>query len=400
MQLDAVTIEDFDQNEPAGLPTKELGFVRIVSTSRRLRYLTNQVAPPDDDTPQADAPLRVGDWVKIKIEPGRSLSGPRIWILELQDGQLRGADGSEYPSEGRIVHLRRLSSGSDALGASDLGSAVPTAVCKARKLRRKYSLANFMPLQSPAQVNHYLRRWGRIWRQSQAWALDVGQASFNVIPAAQGRGPSVFFDVGKPIWFHLHNLPKGFRPPRFKGGFVILSHWDSDHYAYALDGSLDGKFWFAPAQTSVGPTANSLAQRLHDLGRLCLVGTGKSARHQRGIRLVRCSGTTTNGSGLALHQRALGRDLLLTGDADYDLIPSVTGVRLSGLQIPHHGGKMSATSIIVRGHGQRARAVVSCGEPNRYNHPNAQTLLDHQAANWSVSFTADRPGIPRGRRQI
>lgn len=400
MQLDVVTIEDFDQNETSALPTKELGFLRVVSTSKRLGYLFNEEAPPDDDTPQVNAPIGVGDWVKIKIKLGRSLTGPRVWILELHDGQLRGSDGSGYPTEGRVVHLRRLSRGADALGASDLGSAVTNAISKAKKLKRKYSLLNIVAPQSPAQVNHYLRRWGRIWQRSRAWALDVGQASFNVILAAQGRGPSVFFDVGRPIWFHLHNLPPGFTPPKFKCGFVILSHWDSDHYAYGLDGTLDDKFWFAPAQTSVGPTANSLAQRLHALGRLCLVGRGKSARHQRGIRLVRCSGTTINGSGLALHQRALGRDLLLTGDADYDLIPSMTGVRLSGLQIPHHGGKMSATSIIPLGHGQHARAVVSYGEPNRYNHPNDQTLLDHDTANWSVSFTADRAGVPRGKRQI
>jgi len=400
VQLDVVTIEDFDENEPTGLPTRELGFLRIVSTSKRLMSLLNEEPPLGDDTPQVNAPIGVGDWVKIKIQFGGTTSFPRVWVLELPNGQPRGDERSENAAEGRVVHLRSLSRGTDTTGASDLGSAITNASSKARKLKRKYSLLNFMPLKSPAQVNHYFRRWGRSWQRSQAWALDAGQASFNFIPAPQGRGPSVFFDVGKPIWSHLHNLPAGFTPPKFKGGFVILSHWDSDHYAYGLDGTLDDKLWFAPAQTSIGPTANSLAQRLHALGRLRLVGTGKSSRHQRGIRLVRCSGTTINGSGLALHQRALGRNLLLTGDADYDLIPSMTGVMLSGLQIPHHGGKMSGTSIIPHGHGQHASAVVSCGVPNRYDHPNGQTLLNHVTANWSVSFTADRPGIPRGNRQF
>lgn len=400
VQLDVVTIEDFDQHQTDGLPTKELGFLRIVSTSKRLRHLLNEEAPFGDDTPQVDAPIGVGDWVKIKIKPGRSLTGPLVWVLELVEGQLRGGDGSLNPTEGRVAHLRRLSRGTDPLGPSDLGSAVTNAVSKARKLKRKYSLLNIMSPRSPAEVNHRLKRWGRIWQRSEAWALDVGQASFNVIHPVQGRGPSVFFDVGRPIWTHLHTLPPGFAPPKFRRGFVILSHWDSDHYAYGLDRSLDDKFWFAPAQRSVGPTANSLALRLRALGRLWLVGTGKSARHRRGIRLVRCGGTTINGSGLALHLRALGRDLLLTGDADYDLIPSMSGVRLSGLQIPHHGGKLSPTSIIPLGHGQQARAVVSYGEPNRYGHPNDQTFLDHDAANWNVSFTAPRPGVPRGKRQI
>lgn len=119
----------------------------------------------------------------------------------------------------------------------------------------------------------------------------------------------------------------------------------------------------------------------------------KEWSHRRGARIIRCSGTSINGSGLALHLKTVGPDILLTGDADYHEIPGMQGVRLSGLQIPHHGGPLDPRVVIPTAFSTSARAVVSCGLPNRHGHPNAATLAGHVAADWTVSQTAAAPGI-------
>jgi hypothetical protein len=230
-------------------------------------------------------------------------------------------------------------------------------------------------------------------------ALDVGQASFNVIAPGLKPGPTLYFDVGQPIWFHLHNAPAGFSPPCPDQGVVVLSHWDTDHYAYGRqDPRFHNYIWFAPAQASVGPNANAFAKQLHELNKLHLVGTGKSPRHRRGVRLIRCKGTTINGSGLALHLRTMGRNVLFTGDAEYHEIPSMNGVGLGGVQIPHHGGKMAG--VVIPTGVAPSRAVVSCGRPNRYGHPNNDTIQDHLGANWNVAVTADMPDVPRGSKRL
>ncbi|WP_456798077.1 hypothetical protein [Bradyrhizobium sp. USDA 4473] len=211
----------------------------------------------------------------------------------------------------------------------------------------------------------------------------------------------LYFDVGQPIWFHLHNVPAGFSPPDSNGGFVVLSHWDTDHYAYGRQNeSFHKKHWFAPAQTSVGPNAHTFAMQLHSLRRLHLVAPGKSSRNRRGARIIRCTGNSVNGSGLALHLRAVGRDILFTGDAEYHEIPSMQGIRLSGLQLPHHGGKLSGVAAIPSALAAPARAIISCGRPNRYGHPSVVTISSHMKANWKVEVTAAMPGIPRGDRRL
>ncbi len=388
IQLDSIEADAFDQDGDKRPSEKGLGFLRIVSTQAVLQGLLS-----------SNESLEVGDWLEAEINPNLSLPGPWVWSLQLQNDRFVGGGSGGRPQRGKLIRLQRLASASQPVDPRPLSAGVPAARTKGAALKARYSLRNVAAPISPAAANAYLRRWSRVWGTSQAIALDVGQASFNIVVAENTSGPALYFDVGQPIWFHLHNAPAGFAPPVLGDGLVILSHWDTDHYAYGRQNTdFHSKHWFAPAQVSVGPNANAFAQKLQDLGKLTLVGAGRSSRHRRGARIIRCGGSSSNGSGLALHLRTFGRNILFTGDADYHEIPSMRGVRLSGLQLPHHGGKLTGTAAIPTGHGVGARAVVSCGLPNRYGHPNQLTISEHHVAKWNVQVTADWLGVPRGKR--
>lgn len=390
VHLDAVAVDKFDPYNPVPSDENALGLLRIVSTHRRLRTLLED-----------DANLQPGDWVEVKVasEQGQ----PEVWSLQLEGGRFIGREegGRERPSQSNIVSIRRLSRYGEAGAPQPLGAGVTRAAINARHLRTVYSLNSLSHQVTPALVNWLLAHGGKLFETSIVEVVDVGQASFNCLRRDNAADALLYFDVGQPVWFHLHSLPKGFSlkspDPR---SVVVLSHWDTDHYAYGRQNKeFHDLLWIAPAQASVGPNAYKFAKQLSDAGNLLLVGPGKSSRHRRGVRLIRSNGKSINGSGLSLHLKALGRNILLTGDADYNEIPGIGGINFSGLQIPHHGGRLSTGCVIPNGHG-KAHAVASCGMPNRYKHPNQITLRDHSDAGWHVSITAQFARAPRGNRII
>lgn len=389
IQLDSVAAEVFDHDEAASPKDVGLGFLRIVSTRAAIQRAMD-----------SGEPLEVGDWVEAYVDP-MALEGARVWSLQLQGGRLVGGGPDGRPSKGRLVSLRRLAPASQPIDPRPLGGGVPVLRAKGSALKERFNLLNIATPHPPAAVNAHLRLRNRFWGVGRPWAYDVGQASFNaVLPPVEGD-PVLYFDVGQPIWFHLHNAPSGFSPPYSEQGTVVLSHWDTDHYAYGRQNAgFHAMNWFAPAQSSVGPNAHAFARHLHGLKRLILVGPGRSSHHRRGARIIRCGGSSVNGSGLALHLRSRGRNVLLTGDAAYHEIPSMRGVRLEGVQLPHHGGRLVPTAVVPTGSGPSPRAVISCGLPNRYGHPDTGTISDHVAAGWRVEITAGSARSPRGPRPL
>ncbi len=369
-----------------------LGFLRVISTLTILKRMLGG---------DSELPIAVGDWVELVVSPNLSKPGPTVWSLQLRGDQFIGDGREGLPTRGKLISMSRLASASQPIPPHQLGASVPASLATGGALKARYSLLNVARPVTPADTNNLLRQWSQVWRLGKPVARDVGQASFNVIyPHCTKPGPTLYFDVGQPIWSHLHNLPPGFFAPCPEKGVVVLSHWDTDHYAYGRQHPEFHKLhWIAPAQRSVGPNAHTFARKLHSVRRLQLVGTGKSTRHRRGARIIRCFGTSVNGSGLALHLRAVGRDILFTGDADYHEIPSMRGIQLSGLQVPHHGGRLSGLTVVPQAF-EPSRAVVSCGLPNRYGHPNAATLSNHRAANWNVKVTATQYADDRGDRPL
>ncbi len=390
VHFDSVAVEAFSKASDLSGSEMGLGFIRIVSTPAVLQKMIGE-----------DDAISAGDWMEVRLTPDLSHPGPWAWTLQLLDNRFVGDALTRSPTRAKLISIIRLSQASQPRDPQSLGAAIPSTRIIGRELKRRYSLANIHSPISPGAANSRLRLWSRAWGASQVLVLDVGQASFNVISPSIPSFPTLYFDVGAPIWLHIHSIPSSFSPPQDSGGFVILSHWDSDHYAYGRQNpEFHEKTWFAPAQTSVGPNAYNFALYLYRRNRLRLVGKGFSTRPRRGARIIRCSGNSINGSGLSLHLRTLGREILLTGDADYNEIPGMGGIELSGLLVPHHGGKLAPFSVVPKAQANAARAVVSCGLPNRYGHPDVNTLRAHLDAGWNVSVTAGFGSSPRGPRKL
>jgi beta-lactamase superfamily II metal-dependent hydrolase len=202
--------------------------------------------------------------------------------------------------------------------------------------------------------------------------LDVGQASAALIK--RDGNPIGFFDFGAPIWFNKGSLPKAMSPPSVSGGFVILSHWDFDHFDLGRRHQPYRKLdWYAPDQP-VGPNT---ARFQADLGnRLTFIDGPASGG---GFSLER--GTSTgvndrNGSGYQLRFEKDGRAVLLTGDTGYDLIQTHMLAGVGALTVPHHAGRSDAAPPAAV---DPWRAIASYGAPNSYRHPHGpppSALLD------------------------
>jgi glyoxylase-like metal-dependent hydrolase (beta-lactamase superfamily II) len=388
VHIDSVAARAFDSSA-AIADEKAFGFLRIVSTASRLQELLGD-----------DEPIAVGDWLEIETQE-MERQRPLVWGLQLQDQQLIGSGPGGIPARSRVSHLRRLLRAGDSTPPQDLSSAITPSLRKGSRLKHRFNLANIAPAISPGEINLHLRSYARILRNSLAVVHDVGQASFCTIKS-RDSDVAVIFDAGEPIWLHIQSRPRNFRPILPEHTLVVLSHWDTDHYAYGLQKSavLQACHWIAPAQHAIGPNAYRFAGTLNRAGKLTLVRPGRSSRHRRGIRIIYCNGRSTNGSGLALHLKTCNRNILFTGDADYYEIPSLRSLYFDGLQIPHHGGPMSPNSVVPPARNNACRAVASCGIPNRYGHPNSQTITSHTTASWAVETTATLNGRARGDRVL
>jgi beta-lactamase superfamily II metal-dependent hydrolase len=229
--------------------------------------------------------------------------------------------------------------------------------------------------------------------------VDVGHASCTAIHLARNTNSPIvgYFDTGAPTFFHLKSFPSLFkenaRVPA--SGFVVLSHWDFDHYALAVTRlkNLQNLEWYAPKQ-KIGPNAakfqSNLGARLHFINRIKIPIT-------RGLRLYRGSGPPTdrNSSGYVMRLKQKGENVLLTSDVGYDHVSAALKNGLTGLSVPHHGGNGSANPPTGKG-----VAAVSYGLPNRYRHPIESNLVAHSSAGWSVTRTAAHGNLSRSDKWI
>jgi hypothetical protein len=199
-------------------------------------------------------------------------------------------------------------------------------------------------------------------------------------------------------WFPLENLaltrlsqavqlstfPKNFNGFNFPAP-VILSHWDWDHWSSVcrFPRLLDND-WFASLPPDK-PIQQALAWILRGLGRLCLWTPAMPSRYEsKNFRLERCTGKTTNDSGIAvtLFGGSSGRkSCLLPGDASYFHVPSVSaGERFNAWSITHHGGRLHSQAIPIPKRGAVAACSVDAG--NSYKHPFWETVLAHHKSGW------------------
>jgi hypothetical protein len=213
---------------------------------------------------------------------------------------------------------------------------------------------------------------------------------------------------------------------------VILSHWDTDHWAGETTDTLAAQAtWVAPQQRKLGPTHHAFAGRILASGGTLLIwgapaGTVRTHSIAPGqtLTLARCTGNSRNGSGIAgLVQAAnLGQSWLLTGDAGYHELGLTVPGQLSTVVVPHHGADMGSKSVPPARPSGYTRLVYTFGPGNTHgrtkiSHPTSAAVSYHHSQGWShgawslatpalvvaggdVLATAENPSAASGGRHL
>lgn len=209
--------------------------------------------------------------------------------------------------------------------------------------------------------------------------FDIGQGSASALTCSHGL-PLYYYDVGRGSGRNAPTAPSKVdfctceQPP------VILSHWDTDHWAGAVGhAGLHRRVWVVPRQ-KISTTHVLLANDILNAGGAILVvpaGT-PPMRWTNGSQmfdLQRCTGTSgRNSTGLALVVTDLqsGRAFVLTGDAPYDCIPQQPPFDIAALVAPHHGADMGKKSVPFSRSGQDySRLIYSFGPGNGHGPKDA-----------------------------
>lgn len=234
---------------------------------------------------------------------------------------------------------------------------------------------------------------------AQTVALDIGQGSANMLVDAEGRA-RLYFDVGAGAYRNAKTRPAALpfcvcaKPP------VVLSHWDTDHWAGAKhEALLLPLTWIAPRQP-IGRTHAAHAARILSAGWRLMIVKRSSHPHlsvqqpNQDLDLAYCAGavpTTSKGdrndSGLAMAIRRRDDDLcwIYPGDADYTVLPRFRG-STAVLVASHHGAEQKDDATPPsRGTQDYARLLYSFGPNNSYRHPRAAAITLHHAAGWHHS---------------
>lgn len=363
--FDAVDAIGFDDGVALDRAPEHLSIIRIMTTPKRLRERFG-----------VDFDLMEGNWFEIVFTPKRGQ--PPAWILDAT------ADYRGPVIRTNVVRLRSLE------GPSRTGAVPPPLPLQALLAwcRMEGSFGTSARVHVSSQPT---RDFPRIRM------IDVGHASCAAIHVAHDPDSKIigYYDVGAPVFFHRGTFPKLFKEQQRvpEDGFVILSHWDFDHYSLALTQlkPLQKLRWYAPDQ-SVGPNAARFQARL---GAHLTFINRRQVPILPGLRLWKGNGIASdrNNSGYVLRATQEDGSALLTGDVGYEAIPSAAKRGLKALGITHHGGSGCTNPPPPN---ERGRAVVSYGWPNRYKHPNELYLAEHALAGWKIRRTAGDAAYQRG----
>lgn len=227
---------------------------------------------------------------------------------------------------------------------------------------------------------------------------DVGQGACQAVLDSQML-PALYVDFGGGVLGNAKTFPTEYYGFCFtKNPSIVLSHWDWDHWssAYRFPRALDAD-WVTPP-VARKPIQEAFAADLCSRGKLHIWANSFPQRSRcNGIQVERCSGRTTNDSGLAVTVypgAGSRRNCLLPGDATYRFIPSVAGgARFDAMSITHHGGRLHSALIPAPKRG--AKMACSVGAGNSYKHPFLDTFEAHTGVGWplplSTGFTGTRP---------
>nr|WP_294814702.1 hypothetical protein [uncultured Sphingomonas sp.] len=249
------------------------------------------------------------------------------------------------------------------------------------------------PDTSEADLLHALRA------QCEVEALvcfDIGQGSASALLCQCGV-PIYYFDTGCGSGRNAPTAPARIDFCTCWGPTVILSHWDTDHWAGASrHAGLQGRTWIVPRQT-ISTTHTAFANAiLRAGGRILVVGHGAPPLQWTSMNqdydLRRGTGSGRNGTGLVLivTDRPSGRSWVLTGDAGYDDIPHAAPADIAAMVVPHHGADMGSKSTpFPRSSSAYARLFYSFGPGNGHGpkkppvqHPVSAATAAHAAQGW------------------
>lgn len=345
LHLDAIEAKAFERSRGSIENVEDgLTLIRVLSTRNRLFNLNLFEWPKE------------GDWIELTL--GELRDHPRAWTFRTERHLARDNVTNAYnfhniprdSEEG--TSLRKFCSPSEQLMQGTVGVPIDFS-------RRDLSIV----------------------------ALDVGQAAC-VAFIADGECVG-YFDVGRPLFFNQGSFPKSFQHEFAKSGFVVLSHWDYDHFALALEQPcLKSLEWYAPRQ-EVGPLArkfqSALSSHLHFI-------SGPQSGSQFELRQGTGPSGDRNASGYTMRLDLPKRAVVLTGDVDYAWIEPAVKSGVNAIMIPHHCGMGSPPP---RPGGGPSIAVASYGVPNAYKHPDQAQVTAHNGVGWQVRRTAAHLNKPR-----
>ena len=371
--VDGIRAERFQDGVVDQIEPSDFYLVRIMSTRGRFRTPIYEFLK-----------WGIGAWVQLALSQNENC--PRVWIVT-------GENGYEgHVEESNLIKATLLlpQSGQNAAIKDNAAAQQVLKFGEVNKIRK----ANYLDMKIDDPLHEDIKNLC-------IRVIDVGQASCNALQICRDD-PSIaigYFDVGMPIFFHAQSFPtaeafaEGPNVP--DSGFVILSHWDFDHYSLAIKRleKLQKLEWYVPLQSSFSPSAIKLLKSIEKVGKINFVNGSHIALTRR-LTIMKCSGPQSdpNSSGLVLQLQTDRGNVLLTGDAGYDFIPSMAKKDLIGLTVPHHGGL--GEGIPPSPKEDQSVAAISYGIPNKYGHPRETTITDHSL--WEIKRTINSGTRIRG----
>lgn len=338
------------------------GAINALTAFDRLELLHIEV-PMEDPDIWRDKDLASGRWIRLELGPSQEADG------------LAATAYTSLFSEPESIGLRLVD---DVAGAT------------AFQLNSALSMENWPIAQLQSIAGHFqdaeLDRWH---------AFDVGQGSANGL---LGYGPvTLFHDLGCGAYRNAKTAPLNTVVCHSQRAPIILSHWDTDHWAgarrFAPLGNPDvflDRTWIAPSDPTVGPSHILFAASiLISGGTLHVLPAGPWATpwiytsHNKSLRLIRGNGPDRNGTGVALEvrNRHVGR-WLLPGDVCYDFLQPYLYPTYVAIAVPHHGANGGAAPVIPAPASPYSRLVYSFGHDNSYGHPTLNCIASHVAQGW------------------
>lgn len=261
-----------------------------------------------------------------------------------------------------------------------------------------------MPSWPKASEADIRRALGSLGSLDYLTAYDVGQGSANgLLDTAESA--QLYFDLGGGAYGNLHTRPTPLRFCWRANAPVVLSHWDTDHWAgEAGDPLAQGRTWIAPRQ-AIGPSHAAFVSKILSAGGTVLIWARKNPKPisiatagGQTLTLAHCTGKVRNDSGIScvVTDTIRSEGWLLTGDAPYNKLGQGSlPQNLRAVVVPHHGADMGSAvkNTPPARPGGYTRLIYSFGPGNRHGrtavqHPTAVAIAAHAAWNHGAWISA------------